>query len=118
MTAKAGVASGPDDWQMIYADGFWGRTQEALAKEFALLGNHPNPFNASTVISYDLPITSGVKLEIFNLSGQKVATLVDGQQEAGYRSVGWDARDVASGVYLYKLSASDYTETKTMMLIK
>jgi len=63
-------------------------------------------------------VSAHVELEIYNLFGQKVATLVDGQQEVGYRSVVWDACDAASGVYLYKLSASDYTETRRMMLIK
>jgi hypothetical protein len=85
---------------------------------FALRGNYPNPFNARTVISYELPTDAHVKLEIYNLFGQKVATLVDGQQEAGYRSVTWDASEVPSGVYFYKLSGGDFTETRRMMLVK
>ena len=89
-----------------------------LPSEFALLSNYPNPFNASTVISYELPATSQVKLEVHNISGQKVATLVDGEQEAGYRSVNWDASEVSSGVYFYKLTAGDYTEIKTMTLLR
>ncbi|MFQ5869456.1 MAG: choice-of-anchor V domain-containing protein [Candidatus Zixiibacteriota bacterium] len=86
--------------------------------EFALIGNYPNPFNARTLISYQLPVASSVKLEIFNLLGSKVATLVDGEQGAGYKSVTWEASKVASGVYFYKLTAGDYTEAKRMMLVK
>jgi hypothetical protein len=89
-----------------------------VPSEFALLTNYPNPFNASTVISYQLPTTSHVKLEIYNISGRKVATVVDGQQEAGYRSVTWDASDVSSGVYFYKLTAGDFTEVKRMTLLR
>jgi hypothetical protein len=89
-----------------------------LPSEFALLGNYPNPFNASTVISYELPTETHVKLEVYNISGQKVATVVDGQQEAGYRSVLWDASGTSSGIYLYKLTAGDYTEIKTMTLLR
>jgi len=85
---------------------------------FALCGNYPNPFNASTLISYELPIDSHVKLEVYNISGQKVATLVNGQQQAGYRSITWDASEVSSGVYFYKLTAGDFSEIKTMTLLR
>ena len=89
-----------------------------LPSEFALLGNYPNPFNASTVIEYQLPAACEVKIEVYNLLGEKVATLVDGEQEAGYRSVTWDASEVSSGLYFYKLTAGDYTNTRRMMLVK
>jgi hypothetical protein len=89
-----------------------------LPSDFALLSNYPNPFNASTVIEYQLPVTSSVKLEVYNLLGNKVATLIDGQQQAGYKSVTWDASEVSSGIYFYKLTAGDYTETKRMILVK
>ena len=89
-----------------------------LPSEFALLSNYPNPFNASTVISYELPTDTHVKLEVYNISGQKVATLVDSKQHSGYRSVVWDASEVSSGLYFYKLTAGDISETKRMILIK
>jgi hypothetical protein len=85
---------------------------------FAVLGNYPNPFNASTVITYELPTTSHVRLEVFNIAGQQVATLVDSKQQSGYRSVVWDASEVSSGVYFYRLSAGDFTEIKRMLLVK
>jgi len=89
-----------------------------VPSEFALLSNYPNPFNAQTVIQYQLPASSSVKLEIYNLIGEKVATLLNGAEEAGYKSVTWDASEISSGIYFYKLSAGDYTETKRMMLVK
>ncbi len=89
-----------------------------LPGSYLLAHNYPNPFNASTTINYQLPIDSDVKLEVYNLLGQKVASLVDEKQRAGYRSVLWDASDVSSGLYFYKLTAGDYTETRRMMLVK
>jgi len=89
-----------------------------LPSEFALMSNYPNPFNASTVIEYQLPVASSVKLEVYNLLGSKVVTLLDAQQEAGYKSVTWDASEVSSGIYFYKLTAGEYTETMRMMLVK
>jgi len=85
---------------------------------YALSQNYPNPFNAKTVISYQLPADSPVKLEVYNLLGEKVATLADERQQAGYRSVVWDASEISSGVYFYKLTAGDFTKTKRMMLVK
>ena len=89
-----------------------------LPSEFALLGNYPNPFNASTVINYQLPVDSHVKLEVYNLIGQKVATLADERQQAGYKSVNWDASEVSSGLYFYKLSAGDKAFIKRMTLLR
>jgi len=85
---------------------------------FDLLGNYPNPFNARSAIKYQLPEARDVKLEVYNLIGQKVATLVNGVEEAGYKSVDWDASNVSSGIYFYRLTAGDFTETKRMMLVK
>jgi len=89
-----------------------------LPSEFALSGNYPNPFNATTVISYELPTETHVKLEVYNLFGQKVATLANSKQHSGYRSVVWDASEVSSGLYFYKLTAGDFTEVKRMTLLR
>ena len=118
VTGKAGATSGSDEWEVVYTDGFWGSTGENLPQEFALSGNHPNPFNASTVIQYELPRTAHVRLEVYNLFGQKVATLVDSEQQAGHQSVTWDASQLSSGLYFYKLTAGDFSETKRMILVK
>ena len=89
-----------------------------MPTQFALRQNYPNPFNARTVINYQLPLDGCVKLEVYNLLGQKVATLVDEKQGAGSRSVVWDAANVSSGLYLYKLTAGDFSETERTMLVK
>ncbi len=90
----------------------------SLPVETSLLGNHPNPFNASTIISYQLAVDGYVTVQVYNTFGQKVATLVDEKQAAGQKSVDWDASELSSGVYFYKLTAGDFTETRRMMLVK
>ena len=113
----AGASSGGEDLGWVLTGSF-SEGEIDLPSEFALMSNYPNPFNATTMISYQLPSAGEVKLEIYNLLGSRVATLVNGEQEAGYRSVTWDASDVSSGVYFYKLTAGDYTDTKRMILVK
>jgi hypothetical protein len=94
-----------------------------LPTEFALHQNYPNPFNPNTEVRFDLPADSRVKLEIFNVLGQKVITVIDEDMKAGYRSVTWNGDDgsgkqVASGVYFYKLTAGDHVFAKKMMMLK
>ncbi|MFQ5606044.1 MAG: choice-of-anchor J domain-containing protein [bacterium] len=90
-----------------------------LPVQFALLQNHPNPFNPSTTIVFSLPKDSEVTLEIFNLLGQVVTTLVDRQPYAkGQREVLFDARDFASGIYYYRLEAGNFVEVKKMILVR
>jgi flagellar hook assembly protein FlgD len=89
----------------------------------ALNGNYPNPFNPETSISYDLKEAAPVRLDIYNLKGQLVRTLVDDNQSAGRYRIVFNARDskgspLASGVYLYRLRAGDYTSTRKMMLME
>ena len=78
----------------------------------------PNPFNASTIIKYELPYQTQVTIEIFNILGQQVTSLQDALQPAGYHQVIWQPEDTPSGIYFYKLQAGDYIETKKMMLVK
>ncbi|UCD64014.1 MAG: T9SS type A sorting domain-containing protein [Candidatus Zixiibacteriota bacterium] len=92
--------------------------QVGLPKAYALLQNHPNPFNATTEISLALPAASHVRLEIFNIVGQRVATLVDGRLKAGHHTFSWDGGDASTGVYIYRLQAGDFTETRKMVLLK
>lgn len=95
-------------------------------QEYALNQNYPNPFNPSTRISYSIPVTSSVKLELYTVTGGKIATLVNGQQDAGYYSIDFNADilDLSTGVYFYRLSAVDNTtgkqfiETKKMLYMK
>jgi hypothetical protein len=80
--------------------------------------NFPNPFNPTTSIAYSLPSRAYVKLEIYNVLGQKVEVLVDGEQGAGNHTVVWDGSTASSGVYFYRLSTADFVETQKMMLLK
>ncbi len=85
--------------------------------------NYPNPFNPNTTISYSLPTASKVKLEVYNLKGQLVKTLVDKEIEAGIYNVNWNGKDsndkpVASGVYFYRLDTPEYKQSKKMLLMK
>lgn len=86
--------------------------------EFSLSQNYPNPFNPMTRIEFSLRKETKVKLEVFDLLGRHVATLVDGQQHAGQHSVDFNASDLASGFYVYRLSSPDLMVAKKMMLVK
>ena len=85
---------------------------------FALNQNYPNPFNPSTTISYTLPASVHVRLEVYNLLGQHVTTLVNEEQFAGKQSVIFNAATYASGMYIYRLTAGSVSATKAMMLLK
>ena len=85
---------------------------------YILKQNYPNPFNPSTTIEFALPKTSNVTLKIFNILGEEVATLVSDKLSAGSYTYDWDASNVASGVYLYRLEAEGYVETRKMVLLR
>jgi len=96
---------------------------EILPKEFALYQNHPNPFNPTTTIRYALPKSERMSLRIFSLLGQGIRTLVDEQKAAGDYEAVWDGRDnngrfVSSGVYVYRLEAGNFSDTKKLVLLQ
>lgn len=86
--------------------------------EFKLFQNYPNPFNPNTSIRYCLPERGYVSIKIFNLLGQEIATLIDGIQDAGNKSVAWNAAKFPSGLYIYRLSTNEGIQMKRMLLIK
>jgi len=90
----------------------------ALPVAYGLSQNYPNPFNPSTTIPYGLPHKSVVQLTIFNTLGQQVAVLQNGEQEAGYHEVKFDASKFSSGVYFYRMQAGDFIQTHKMLLVR
>jgi hypothetical protein len=93
-------------------------TLAAVPDKFSLLQNYPNPFNPTTTISYSLDKKSDVKLQIFDVTGGLVETLVNGRIQAGSHTVTWDASDIASGIYFYQIKASGQSTTRKMTLLK
>jgi hypothetical protein len=87
-------------------------------KTFLLEQNYPNPFNPSTTIRYQLPVASEVKLEVYDVLGKKIATLVNERQSAGSYQVVWNASGLSSGTYFYRLQAGTFVETKKMIMVK
>jgi phage terminase large subunit-like protein len=92
--------------------------EPVLPSTFALGQNYPNPFNPATIIKYQLPKASFVKISIYDVLGKNVAELVNDRKDAGYYQVEFNASHLASGLYLYKIEADGYTDVKKMMLIK
>ncbi|HMB90680.1 MAG TPA: T9SS type A sorting domain-containing protein [Rhodothermales bacterium] len=115
-----GVSMDPDD-----TDPDTGTAIEAndAPESFALLPNYPNPFNPATTISFEIPTTNYVRLEVFDILGRKVVTLMENTLAAGRHTVIWDSKNqtgmtVSSGVYLYRLTAGSYVATRRMVLLK
>jgi hypothetical protein len=94
-----------------------------IPSTFAIHQNHPNPFNPVTTLQYDLPEDAMVNITIYDMMGRVVSNLVSSQQNAGYKSVQWNATNnkgqpVSAGLYLYTIQAGNYTQTKKMVLLK
>jgi hypothetical protein len=105
-TDQNGLLTGIDD------------SHDNFPSDFILHQNYPNPFNPETVISWQLAVGSPVRLTLYNLVGQRVATLVDERKPAGTHSIRLDASNLASGVYIYRLQAGNYSSVKKMILLK
>lgn len=90
----------------------------SLPSTYTLEQNYPNPFNPSTVISFSLPAAHDVRLDVFDVLGRRVATLVNSRMQAGQHDISFDASRLASGVYVYRLSAGNFVQSKRLTLIK
>ncbi|UCE65246.1 MAG: T9SS type A sorting domain-containing protein, partial [Candidatus Zixiibacteriota bacterium] len=120
------------DAESIDSDKAYGSTDNATGTEdesiaipenFFISQNYPNPFNPYTTLSYGLPRDSDVRIDIFNILGQRVVTLVNEFQTAGFKSISWGGKDrsgdnVSSGIYFYTIEAGDYRDSRKMLLIK
>jgi len=89
-----------------------------LAADFRLEQNYPNPFNPETTIRFSVPQTAQTVLAVFDMSGRQVATLVNGSLSAGYHQAVWNASDMTSGLYIYRLTSGDLTASGKMILTK
>jgi hypothetical protein len=119
-TAEAGA------YELEVATAVVNTVHPALPVAYTLRQNYPNPFNPSTTISYAIPQASNVRLSIFNVLGEEIHTLVNEFEDAGYKSVSFDASSFPSGVYFYRIvakavhsgQADNFTETKKLVLLK
>ena len=89
-----------------------------LATQFSLSQNYPNPFNPSTVIRYQLPVASNVKLAVYDILGREVSVLVNERRPPGVHEVKFDASNLASGAYFYRIRAGDFVSTKKLLIVK
>lgn len=90
----------------------------SVALTFELQQNYPNPFNPATEIKFSFPKASNVQLKVFDIIGNEVASLVDEFKSAGKYSVKFDAKNLTSGVYFYRIQTDNYTDTKKLLLLK
>ncbi|MGB5530735.1 MAG: T9SS type A sorting domain-containing protein, partial [Ignavibacteriaceae bacterium] len=91
---------------------------EGIPTEFDLVQNYPNPFNPNTRISYAVPETAPVSIIVYDLTGQEIAVLVSAVKEAGTYELSFDASNFASGVYIYRMIAGDFSSVKKMNVLK
>ena len=93
-------------------------TESFLPSGFSLRQNYPNPFNPTTTIEFSIPRSENVSIDIYNLLGQKVTRLIDKVMVSGVHTANWDASNVSSGIYFYRLQAGDFVQTRKMLLLK
>ena len=94
------------------------RNENQIPSEFILDQNYPNPFNPVTSIRYSIPKSSLVTLKVYDISGKEIVSLVNESLQAGEHTIQWDSQGSPSGIYMYKITAGNFTETKKMILLK
>ena len=92
--------------------------ESSIPKTYILRQSFPNPFNPITHIRYGLPVATDVKIEVYNILGQRVATLLNTRKPAGYYMVDFDGSELASGIYVYRIEAGEFQDVKKMVLIR
>jgi len=114
-----GVAVGAQNTILRTSSGVtWVAWDGEAPNEYKLTQNYPNPFNPSTTIKYELPKSSEIRLSVFDLLGPEAAVLVDERTEAGVHEVKFDASNLSTGVYLYRLTAGSFVQTRNLLLLK
>ena len=91
---------------------------EILPKKFELYQNYPNPFNPVTNIKFNLSHNSKIRIDVYNIIGQHVATIIDKEIEAGFYNIPFDGSSLSSGVYIYRIQAQEFSQAKKMLLVK
>lgn len=123
------VISGTPDWGQSGTGAIWeytppfatavrGEPSSELPKQFVLEQNYPNPFNPTTIVRYQLPLAGEVTLAVHDLLGREVAVLLNGRVAAGVHEVTFDGSGLSSGVYIYRLSAGDFVQSRRLLLLK
>jgi len=120
------ISSNQNDWAGLWEAQFWGYLKLPTDSEddnltpisFILEQNYPNPFNPTTKINVQLPITTQIKLAVFNMLGELVVEIANGEYNSGTHEFNFDATGLASGMYLYRVESSSFTETKKMVLLR
>jgi hypothetical protein len=129
-TSYGRYPDGADTWQFMNPTPGMANTVElslnnniVMPDQYILHQSYPNPFNPVTTLRYDLPENSFVNITIYDMLGKEIKTLINQTQDAGYRSVIWNAtnnygKPVSAGIYLYQIQAGEYMQTKKMVLLK
>ncbi len=124
-SVNADGGPGPEDrWNfgenfLVYVTGATAvKPQANLAGSFSLYQNFPNPFNPSTTISFDMPVSSDIELTVYDIEGREVETVATGRYQAGFHVVQFNANGLASGIYFYRLLVNDHSSMKKMVLLR
>jgi hypothetical protein len=105
-------------WESDLATSIASKTDPEIPNRVTLFQAYPNPFNANSVISYSLPESGNAKIDIFDIQGRKLQTLVDEYKQAGIHKITFDGSNLASGFYFYRLQAGGYSQSRRMVLLK
>ncbi len=116
--AASSKAANMDYATIKYTQSIFRPGNDAVPSEFILHQNYPNPFNPSTQIKYDLPLDANVKITVFDMLGKEIAVLVNEHKAAGSYDVSFNATQLSSGMYFYRIETGSFTETKKMLLVK